>query len=240
MALARHVAIIMDGNGRWASARGLPRSAGHKAGVEALRRTVQSAADLGIGVLTVYAFSSENWSRPQSEVSDLLGLFRHFVDRDLRKLHESGVHVRMIGNRQTISADLLSTITRAETLTADNRALHLNIAFNYGSRDEIARAARRLAEAVAGGAISPEMIDEDAISAELDTAGQPPLDLLIRTGGEQRLSNFLMWQASYTELVFTDTHWPDFGHDHLAAALSEFETRERRFGGLDAANTATG
>ncbi|MCP1199348.1 isoprenyl transferase [Notoacmeibacter sp. MSK16QG-6] len=240
MGAARHVAIIMDGNGRWAAARGLPRSAGHRAGVEALRRTVRAAGDLGIEVLTVYAFSSENWSRPETEVSDLLGLFRHFVDRDLKKLHENGVQVRMIGNRETLSDDLLHLIGKAETLTADNRRLRLNIAFNYGSRDEITRVARRLAEDVAAGNIDAEAISEDLISSHLDTAGDPPLDLLIRTGGDTRLSNFLMWQLSYAELMFIDTHWPDFSFDDFALALSEFSCRERRYGGLGAVRTATG
>ncbi|RLQ87976.1 isoprenyl transferase [Notoacmeibacter ruber] len=240
MVTARHVAIIMDGNGRWATARGLPRSAGHRAGVEALRRTVRAAGDIGVEVLTVYAFSSENWSRPKSEVSDLLGLFRHFVERDLRKLHEAGVRVRMIGNRSTLAGDILTLILKAEQLTADNGKLQLNIAFNYGSRDEVARVAQQLAAEVAAGHLAVDDISEDAISSRLDTAGQPPLDLLIRTGGDRRLSNFLMWQASYAELVFTDTHWPDFGFDDLVAAVSEFSGRERRYGGLDAVKSATG
>ncbi|OXT00189.1 di-trans,poly-cis-decaprenylcistransferase [Notoacmeibacter marinus] len=239
MAAARHVAIIMDGNGRWAAARGLPRSAGHRAGVEALRRTVRAAGDLGIEVLTVYAFSSENWSRPKAEVSDLLGLFRLFVDRDLKKLHENGVRVRMIGNRDTLSDDLLDLIRKAEMLTVDNRRLHLNIAFNYGSRDEIARVMRDLALEAAAGNLDASEISEDLISSRLDTAGDPPLDLLIRTGGDTRLSNFLMWQLSYAELLFVETHWPDFGLDDLASAISEFSGRERRYGGLGAAETAT-
>ena len=227
-----HIAIIMDGNGRWAKARGLPRSAGHRAGVEALQRTVRAVGDRGIGWLTVYAFSSENWSRPPTEVNDLMGLLKLFIRRDLAELHRNGVRVRVIGERAGLQADIADLLREAETLTALNRNMTLVIAFNYGSRAEIARAARDLAEAVRRGEIGPGEITEARLAAHLDTAGIPDPDLVIRTSGEQRLSNFLMWQAAYAELVFTPRYWPDFGPDDLDAALATFDARERRFGGL--------
>ncbi|MCA0276450.1 MAG: isoprenyl transferase [Proteobacteria bacterium] len=232
MTTPAHVAIIMDGNGRWAKARGLPRVAGHKAGVEALRRTVRAAADLGISWLTVYAFSSENWSRPKSEVTDLMGLLKIFIRRDLAELHNSGVRVRVIGDRATLQPDIRSLLEEAETLTAGNDSLTLVIAFNYGGRDEIARAARKLAEAVKRGDLASEDITPELFAEELDTSGIPDPDLLIRTSGEVRLSNFLPWQSAYSELVFQPCYWPDFTREHLADALREYTGRERRFGGL--------
>ena len=227
-----HIAIIMDGNGRWAKARGLPRSAGHRAGVEALQRTVRAVGERGIGWLTVYAFSSENWSRPRTEVNDLMGLLRLFIRRDLAELHRNGVRVRVIGERQGLQADIADLLREAETLTALNRTMTLVIAFNYGSRAEIARAARAAAEAVRRGELEPGEITEARLAAFLDTAHVPDPDLVIRTSGEQRLSNFLLWQAAYAELVFTPRYWPDFGPADLDAALEVFHARERRFGGL--------
>jgi undecaprenyl diphosphate synthase len=232
MTTPAHVAIIMDGNGRWAKARGLPRLAGHRAGVEALRKTVRAAPGLGISYLTVYAFSSENWSRPKSEVSDLMGLLKLFIRRDLAELHQSGVRVRIIGDRAGLQPDIRALLEEAETLTAANAALTLVIAFNYGGRDEIVRAARKLALAAARGDIEVEAITADLFSDSLDTAGIPDPELLIRTSGELRLSNFLLWQAAYSELVFLPCYWPDFSREHLTDALRDFAGRERRFGGL--------
>jgi undecaprenyl diphosphate synthase len=232
MSTPAHVAIIMDGNGRWAKARGLPRLAGHKAGVEALRRTVRSASDLGIRWLTVYAFSSENWSRPASEVSDLLGLLKLFIRRDLAELHRAGVRVRVIGERGALKKDIRLLLEEAESLTIDNTALNLVIAFNYGSRDEIVRAVRKIALQAAAGRIEPGAIGLDTVTAALDTAGIPDPDLVIRTSGEVRLSNFLLWQAAYSELVFLPCFWPDFTHEHFVDALGQYAARERRFGGL--------
>jgi undecaprenyl diphosphate synthase len=239
MTTPAHVAIIMDGNGRWAKARGLPRVAGHRAGVEALRRTVRAASDLGISWLTVYAFSSENWSRPKSEVTDLMGLLKIFIRRDLAELHNSGVRVQIIGDRATLQPDIRSLLEEAETLTAGNDALTLVIAFNYGGRDEIARAARRLAEAVKRGDITAEQITPELFADELDTSGIPDPDLVIRTSGEIRLSNFLPWQSAYSELIFQPCYWPDFTREHLADALREYTGRERRFGGLAARDVAS-
>jgi undecaprenyl diphosphate synthase len=232
MTTPEHVAIIMDGNGRWAKARGLPRVAGHRAGVEALRRAVRAAADLGIAWLTVYAFSSENWSRPKSEVSDLMGLLKLFIRRDLADLHQSGVRVKVIGEREGLAPDISALLEEAETLTADNRALNLVIAFNYGGRDEIVRAARRVAEAAARGDLPSEAVTPETFAGFLDTSGIPDPDLVIRTSGEQRMSNFLPWQAAYSELVFLSCYWPDFTREHLADALRQYAARERRFGGV--------
>ena len=232
MATPAHVAIIMDGNGRWAKARGVPRLAGHRAGVEALRNVVRAAPELGVAYLTVYAFSSENWSRPKSEVSDLMGLLRIFIRRDLAELHQSGVRVRIIGDREGLEPDIRSLLEEAETLTFANRRLTLVIAFNYGGRDEIARAARRLAEAVSRGDLDAGAITPDRFTAALDTAGIPDPELVIRTSGELRLSNFLLWQAAYSELVFLPCYWPDFSREHFVDALAAFAGRERRFGGL--------
>ena len=231
MSAPAHVAIIMDGNGRWAKARGLPRVAGHKAGVEALRRAVRAAPEQGVRYLTVYAFSSENWSRPQEGVSDLLGLLKIFIRRDLAELHRNGVRVRIIGDRQSLKPDIRSLLEEAETLTAGNGALRLNIAFNYGGRDEIVRAARALAEQARSGALAPERIDAELFAGHLDTAGIPDPELVIRTSGEQRLSNFLLWQSAYSEFVFLPCLWPDFSAEHLAEALRLYADRDRRFGG---------
>jgi undecaprenyl diphosphate synthase len=227
-----HIALIMDGNGRWAARRGLPRAQGHRAGVEALRRTVRAAGDLGIKFLTIYSFSSENWSRPESEVLDLMALLRRFIRKDLAELHQSDVCVKVIGRRDDLERDILSLLVEAEDLTRDNGGLRLVVAFNYGSRDEIVRAARSLAEDVRAGAVDPAAIDDERFAAYLDTAGIPDPDLLIRTSGEQRISNFLLWQCAYAEFVFVPVYWPDFGRDALVAAIEEFQTRERRFGGL--------
>jgi undecaprenyl diphosphate synthase len=229
--MPRHVAIIMDGNGRWAQKRGLPRSAGHRMGVEAVRRTVRAAIELGIEHLTLFSFSSENWSRPASEIDDLMGLMKRFIRRDLAELHENGVRVGVIGERKGVDGELLALIDEAVELTAGNTALNLIIAFNYGSRSEIAKAARRLAERVAAGQMALEDITPEALGRALDTNGVPDPDLLIRTSGELRLSNFLLWQSAYTELVFLDAFWPDFGRELLEHAINEFRTRERRFGG---------
>jgi undecaprenyl diphosphate synthase len=232
MTTPAHVAIIMDGNGRWAKARGLPRLAGHRAGVEALRKTVRAAPGLGISYLTVYAFSSENWSRPKSEVSDLMGLLKLFIRRDLAELHQSGVRVRIIGDREGLQPDIKALLEESETLTADNRALTLVIAFIYGGRDEIVRAARKLALEAARGEIDIDAITTDRFAASLDTADIPDPELVIRTSGELRLSNFLLWQAAYSELVFLPCYWPDFSREHFTDALRDFAGRERRFGGL--------
>jgi undecaprenyl diphosphate synthase len=228
----RHVAIIMDGNGRWARARGLPRTEGHRRGVEALRRTVRRARERGIEVLTLYTFSSENWSRPAAEVQDLMALLRRFVRRDLAELKAANVRVRVIGARDGLDEGVHRLLEEAESETRENDGLSLVIAFNYGSRDEIARAARRIAEDVAAGRMSPNEVDTEALSLRLDTAGLPDPDLLIRTSGEQRISNFLLWQAAYAEFVFVPICWPDFDAEHLDAAIAEFLSRERRFGGI--------
>lgn len=229
-----HVAIIMDGNGRWAKARGLPRTAGHKAGMNALHSTVRNASELGIRYLTLYAFSSENWSRPAAEVTDLLGLLKIFIRRDLAELHRSNVEVRIIGNRTELKPDILNLLEEAEKLTRGNDAMTLIIAFNYGSRDEIVRAANQMAIDVAQGTLALSDIGQGALVARLDTAGIPDPDLVIRTSGEVRLSNFLMWQAAYAELVFIPCFWPDFDKAQLLGALNEFYQRDRRFGGLAA------
>lgn len=228
----RHVAIIMDGNGRWAAERGLPRAVGHRMGVEAVRRTVRAAIELGISYLTIYSFSSENWSRPQSEILDLMGLMKRFLRRDLAELHQFGVKILVIGEREGVDPELLAMIDEARSLTAGNTALNLVIAFNYGSRAEIAKAARMLAERVARGELAASAITPDLIDQTLDTSGIPDPDLLIRTSGELRLSNFLLWQAAYTEFVFLDAFWPDFGKDLLLEAIHQFHARDRRFGGL--------
>lgn len=233
-----HIAIIMDGNGRWAKARGLPRAAGHRAGVEALRRTVRAAGDLGIEWLTVYAFSSENWSRPKAEVSDLMGLLKLFIRRDLAEIHQEGVRVRMIGERASLAPDIRALVEEAETLTMANTAMNLVIAFNYGARDEIARAATAIAEAARVGTLDPAEITPEAFGQFLDTRLIPDPDLIVRTSGEQRLSNFLLWQAAYSELVFLPCYWPDFGRAELEQAIESFAARERRFGGVTARDVA--
>ncbi|MDB5716756.1 MAG: undecaprenyl pyrophosphate synthase [Sphingomonas bacterium] len=228
----RHVAIIMDGNGRWAKSRHLPRLAGHRRGVEAVRTVVRAAGELGIEVLTLYAFSSENWRRPAGEISDLMGLLRHYIRVELNELAGNGVRLRIIGDFSRFDADLVSLIEDACRRTASNERMTLVIALNYGAQDEIARVARDLAEAAQRGEIDPATIDAGEIDRRLDTRGLPPLDLLIRTSGEQRLSNFLLWQAAYAELLFVDTLWPDFDGAALEAAVAAFGRRERRYGGL--------
>ena len=228
----RHVAIIMDGNGRWAAARGLPRTEGHRRGVEALRRTVRAAGDLGVQYLTIFSFSAENWSRPRSEINDLMGLLRRFIRHDLAELHGNGVRVRIIGERQGLEPEILNLLSEAEELTRENRNLTLVVAFNYGGRQEIARAAQLAAQAVQRGEIAIEDITPDLIGRNLDLPGLPDPDLIIRTSGEQRLSNFLLWQAAYSELVFLPIHWPDFDRAALESAFAEYHRRERRFGGL--------
>ena len=230
----RHVAIIMDGNGRWAARRGLPRSAGHKAGVDALRRAVKAAADFGIEYLTIYSFSSENWSRPAAEVSFLLDLLRRFIRQDVAELHQSGVKITVVGSRADLEPGIVSLLDDAERLTRGNSKLNLVVAFNYGSRQEICRAMSAIAGKVERGEISTADISPELISMNLDTVGIPDPDLLIRTGGEQRISNFLLWQCAYTEFVFVDEFWPDFTHEIFARALDEFRLRDRRFGGIEA------
>ncbi len=223
----RHVAIIMDGNGRWAKQRHLPRLAGHRAGVEAVRRVTRAAREMGIEALTLYAFSSENWRRPAEEVSDLMGLLRLFIRSDLAELSRENVRLRVIGDYRAFSPDLVALVDDAIASTASNTGPLLAIALNYGAQAELAAVARRLAAR-----LPAEMIDEAAIEAELDTADLPPLDLVIRTSGEQRLSNFLLWQAAYAELLFVETLWPDFDGDALASAVAAFARRQRRYGGL--------
>jgi undecaprenyl diphosphate synthase len=227
----------MDGNGRWAAARGLPRGEGHRRGVEALRRTVRAAGELGIDILTIFAFSSENWSRPQTEIRDLLGLLRRFIRNDLAELHQNNIRVRVIGEREGLAADVASLLNEAEEMTRDNDGLTLVVAFNYGARQEIARAARRLAEEVGAGRLASSDITAERLSEFLDMPDLPDPDLIIRTSGEQRLSNFLLWQSAYSELVFVPTFWPDFDRAALEHAISEYRRRERRFGGLAAAAT---
>ena len=236
--LPDHVAIIMDGNGRWATRRGLPRAAGHRRGVEALRDTVRAIGELRIPYLTLFAFSSENWMRPRDEVQELMFLLKRFVRRDLSELHRENVRVRVIGKRTGLAPDILSLLEEAETLTRDNTGLELAVAFNYGARDELARAARAIAERVRTGEIDPGSVDEDTVAAHLDTAGMPCPDLLIRTSGEMRLSNFLLWQTAYTEFVFAPCLWPDFGRAELNAALREYAMRDRRFGAVEVAERA--
>lgn len=228
----RHIAIIMDGNGRWAEKRKLPRSMGHRSGVEAVRRTVRAATELGVQHLTLFTFSSENWTRPADEVDDLMGLIKRFIRGDLAELHQNGVRIRVIGERDGLDAELVALIDEAVELTSDNTSLNLNIAFNYGARAEITRAARALARRVKLGEISCEDITPELLGEELDTSAVPDPELLIRTSGEIRLSNFLLWQCAYTEFVFMPVLWPDFGREHLEAAIEEFDQRERRFGGI--------
>ncbi|MDB5525230.1 MAG: uppS [Rhizobium sp.] len=227
-----HVAIIMDGNGRWAKKRGLPRTMGHRKGVESVREAVRAAGDVGISYLTLFAFSSENWTRPESEVNDLMGLLKAFIRRDLAELHGDNVRIRIIGARDNLRGDILPLLLEAEETTRNNTGLTLVIAFNYGSRDEIARAARKLALKVQSGVIRAEDIDAVALDRELDTFGIPDPDLLIRTSGEERLSNFLLWQSAYTELLFVPEFWPDFSRDTFYAALASYAGRERRFGNV--------
>jgi len=227
-----HVAIIMDGNGRWAASRGLPRLEGHRRGVEALRRTIRASIELGLRYLTVFSFSSENWKRPPDEVSDLMGLLKRFIRNDLANLHANGVRVRVLGSRERLSDDIASLLNEAENLTRANTGLTLVVAFNYGSRQEIAAAAAAIARDVAAGRLAPSDVTEATLAERLGTRDIPDPDLVIRTSGEMRLSNFLLWQAAYAEYVFTPTLWPDFDRATLESAISEFRSRDRRFGGL--------
>lgn len=229
----RHVAIIMDGNGRWAKARSLPRNLGHRQGVDTVRDIVRASRDFGIEYLTLYAFSTENWKRPAAEVAGLMDLLRLFIRRELDELHRNGVRIRMIGDRSRLAADIVPMIEEAEARTAGNQRLTLVLALSYGGQDEIVMATRRIAEAVAAGQLKPEQIDRALIERNLYTSGIPDPDLVIRTSGEQRLSNFLIWQAAYSEIVFVEKLWPDFAAEDLKAAIVEFHGRERRFGGSD-------
>ena len=227
-----HVAVIMDGNGRWAAARGLPRVAGHRAGANAVRRCIEAAVATGVQWLTLYAFSSENWRRPADEVLDLTGLLRHYIRQELAEMSKQGVRVRIIGDRSRFDTDTRAELDRAERTTIGNTRLNLNVALSYGARDEIVAAARAIAEAAARGELDPETLGETGFARFLSTAGMPDPDLVIRTSGERRLSNFLLWQSAYSELVFQDVLWPDFGREHFDGALAEFARRERRFGAL--------
>ena len=231
MTIPRHVAIIMDGNGRWAKARHLPRIAGHRKGIEAVRAVTRTGRALGIEAMTLYAFSSENWRRPPDEISDLMGLLRHFIRSDLDELVRENVRLRVIGDHRAFQPDLVEQIDDAVARTAGNDGSTLVIGLNYGAQDEIVRATRALAARVRDG-LDPHAIEASHIDDALDTGGLPPLDLLIRTSGEHRLSNFMLWQAAYAELLFVDTLWPDFGKAELEAAVADFAKRERRYGGL--------
>ncbi|MDE2579225.1 MAG: isoprenyl transferase [Hyphomicrobiales bacterium] len=238
-AAPRHVAIIMDGNGRWAAQRSLPRAEGHRRGVEALRRAVRNASDLGVEYLTVYSFSSENWTRPKDEVGALMMLLKRFIRNDLAELHANGVRVRVIGAREGLPSDIAPLLAEAEEITRNNTKLTLVVAFNYGGRQEIIAAARALAQDVAAGKLRAEEIDAALFESRLTTRGIPDPDLVIRTSGERRISNFLPWQSAYAEFVFTDVLWPDFDRAAFENALAEFATRERRFGGVNAINQKT-
>lgn len=228
--IPQHIAIIMDGNGRWASARGLPRVAGHRAGIEAVKRALTATAEAGIPYLTLYAFSAENWKRPQDEVQDLMGLLRLYLQAEMANLHKDGACLRIIGERARFDKDILALIDQAEKLTASNTRINLTIALGYGGRQEIVSAAQNLAAQVKSGSLRPEDITEEKFSTELFTRDIPDPDLIIRTSGEKRISNFLLWQSAYAEFVFLDTLWPDFSAVDLAQALDEFNTRERRYG----------
>jgi undecaprenyl diphosphate synthase len=235
-----HVAIIMDGNGRWANSRGLPRTMGHRKGVEAVREAVRTAGEVGIRYLTLFAFSSENWSRPEAEVSDLMGLLKAFIRRDLADLHRQNVRIRVIGDKSNLRGDILPLLLEAEDTTRGNSGITLVIAFNYGSRDEMTRAMQALAVDVAQGLLSADQITPERIASKLDTAGIPDPDLVLRTSGEERLSNFLLWQAAYSELLFVPELWPDFTREVFLAALKTYAGRERRFGGLSQPTMAVG
>ena len=225
-----HVAIIMDGNGRWAKARGLPRTTGHRRGVEAAREIVEAAADLGVTHLTLFGFSSENWTRPEAEVRDLMGLLRLYLRNEVGNLHRNGVRLQVIGERDRLAPDIVSSIQQAEDLTHENQRLNLTVALNYGGRQEIVATARRLTADVLDGRLDLDEVDETLFSRRLFTGDLPDPDLLIRTSGEQRISNFLLWQLAYTEFVFVDTLWPDFSRRDLEQAIDEFRGRERRYG----------
>ncbi len=225
-----HVAIIMDGNGRWAKARGLPRTAGHRQGAEAVRRTVNGAIEFGLSYLTLYGFSSENWKRPISEIEDLMGLLRRYLQAEIAELHKKGIRLRVIGDRERLPNDIVQLIADAEGHTRTMDRLNLTIALSYGGRQDILAAARQMAEEVVTGRLKPEAIDEARFAEALSTDGIPDPDLVVRTSGEQRISNFLLWQSAYSELVFVDKLWPDFGKDDLSDAIREFQRRDRRYG----------
>ncbi len=229
-----HIAIIMDGNGRWAQARHRPRVFGHQAGVKTVRRIVEDASEMGVKCLTLYSFSTENWSRPKAEIAALFSLLREYVEQDLQTLHERGVKIRILGSKEGLKPDLISLINRVQTTTSENTNFQLNIAFNYGGRDEFLRATKR---AMAAGH-TEESLTSEVLESFLDTAGLPDPDLVIRTSGEMRISNFLLWQAAYAEFVFTDVLWPDFTRADLEAAISDFQRRDRRFGNLSASEVA--
>ncbi len=231
-AVPQHVAIIMDGNGRWAKSRGLPRVAGHKRGADAVRRAVKTAGELGVRYLTLFGFSSENWKRPLDEITDLMALLRNYLRSELAELHAQGVRVRVIGDRARLAPDIVTLIEQAERTTEANTKLDFVIALSYGARAEIARAARALAHAAKAGEIDPEMIGEADIAKHLYTSDIPDPDLLVRTSGEKRISNFLLWQSAYTEFVFLDVLWPDFDRAHFEAAIAEFSKRDRRYGAI--------
>ncbi|WP_374309218.1 isoprenyl transferase [Dongia sp.] len=226
----RHIAIIMDGNGRWARARGLPRTVGHNSGAEAVRQAVKGAVACGVDYLTLFGFSSENWKRPTAEIDDLMGLLKLYLKREIEELHQNGVRMQVIGDRSRLGTDVVALIEAAEAKTAANKKLTLTIALSYGSRAEIVLAAKRLAEAVQRGELSPNQIDEARFERFLFTADMPDPDLLIRTSGEKRISNFLLWQCAYAEFVFLEKHWPDFGQDDLKSAIAEYLGRNRRYG----------
>jgi len=228
--LPEHVAVIMDGNGRWAKSRGLPRTAGHKKGADTLRSVLNACRDAGVRYLTIYAFSSENWKRPTDEISDLMQLLRHYLQHELDTMHENKVRMRFIGDLTQLDREVLSSIEEAVELTSRNKDFNLTVALSYGSRQEIVRAVRKLAAQVENGTLTPDAISEDTITHMLDTAELPEPDLLIRTGGEQRLSNFLLWQSAYTEFYFTPVLWPDFETSHFMEALQDYAGRERRYG----------
>ena len=230
----RHVAIIMDGNGRWACARGMPRTFGHRRGVEATHRTVAAAGDLGIRYLTLFGFSAENWRRPLAEIQELMGLLRMYLRSHVAEMHENGIRLRMIGDRSRLDADIVDLVAQAETLTESNDRMHLTVALSYGGRQELVEAARRLAWDAREGLVDPAAIDERMMTGRLFTNELPDPDMVIRTSGEKRISNFLLWQAAYAELVFLDTLWPDFGRSDLEVAISEFQQRERRYGAVAA------
>ena len=226
-----HIALIMDGNGRWAKSRGLPRIEGHRRGADAVRTAITCCIKYGVRYLTLFSFSSENWRRPAQEIDDLMGLLRRYLQSEIAELHKNGVRLRVIGDRSALSADITKLIADAEALTFGNDRLDLIVALSYGGRAEIATAARRLAEDVASGRLSPAQIDENAVARHLDTHGIPDPDIMVRTSGEQRISNFLLWQMAYTEFVFIDTLWPDFSEKDFVQVISEYQRRERRFGG---------
>ncbi len=225
-----HIAIIMDGNGRWAKGRGLPRTMGHRAGIDAVRRTIKSCRDLPVSHLTLYSFSSENWRRPLLEIEELMQLLRFYLRSELASMHKEGIRVKIIGDRKKLPSDIIDLIDHAEDLTQDNKNLTLTLALSYGGRQEITAAARGLAKAVERGQLQADAIDEHVLQSFLLTGGMPDPDLVIRTSGEKRISNFLLWQSAYAEFVFLDVLWPDFSGEHLAAAITEFQSRERRYG----------